>query len=164
MAHPIAKYPRTKKVQLGKSVFEVYSISWFALCVRRRPGAIKIWESRGILPRPLLDVGRHRYYTANEILGYAAAFRQSGAKTGTRIEETPFRRLCADVRSRMRKLLSYSPEKVFKELPNKKQLMIRSVELLRTSLVRQMRDEHDDTLAGMLTQAEKTPLKLRIKR
>ena len=145
-------------------MFEVYSISWFALCVRRRPGAIKIWESRGLMPRPLLDLAKHRYYTANEIMEYASAFRKSNTKTGTKLEKTPFRQLCGEVRSRLRKLLSENPKAVLKELPNKNQLMIRSVELLRASIVRRMRDEHDDKVSSFIHEDVKTPLKFRIKK
>lgn len=163
MAHPIATFPRTKTVRLGAHTFEVYSISWLALFIHRRPGTIKIWEERKLLPKPLLDLGRHRYYTANEIMEYACAFRTSDTKTGTALETTPFRAKCAEARMRLRRIVEKEPERILKELPNKTRLSLRSIELVRRSVVKRMGDEHDMQMVRLLRAARKSSIVIRKK-
>jgi hypothetical protein len=67
--------PFKKQVLLDNhQMLTLYSIGWLALLTKRRPVTLRLWESQGVLPKPIFD-GQlsepFRYYTAGELMGYA---------------------------------------------------------------------------------------------
>lgn len=70
----IKGFPRTKKVMLGSHTFEVYTIGFLAATTELAQVTLRLWERKGILPKPILRIpGTMRYYTASEVLAYAGA-------------------------------------------------------------------------------------------
>lgn len=64
--------PRSKQVMLGKHTLEVYSIGFLAMATDLANVTLRLWERKGILPKPILTLPGMRYYTAPELLKYAA--------------------------------------------------------------------------------------------
>jgi DNA-binding transcriptional MerR regulator len=72
--------------------FTVYSIGWFAFLLHRTPWTIRNWERKGILPKPILNLGNDtRWYLPDEIEGYAKIYLRADVRAGKKIEETRFK-------------------------------------------------------------------------
>lgn len=129
MAHQRPYRAKTRLVEIGGHVIELYTIGWLGYAVNCHPETVKNWERAKVLPAHLLDIGsKWRYYCADEIVAYSDAYRASGLRSGLAVESTDFKRRCAMARRELRELIEKKPKKLKKELPNKNGLLLRAAQ------------------------------------
>ena len=58
----------TKDIFIGDVLIRVYSLRFLAAKLHRMPNALKAWEHRKILPKPIFQTKeQRRWYTAEEV-------------------------------------------------------------------------------------------------
>ncbi len=75
--------PPVKKVKYGDHELTLYGLGWLSFLCKKGHSTLRLWESRGILPRPLFaPSGLLRYYTAEELANYAGVINQANVTAG----------------------------------------------------------------------------------
>jgi DNA-binding transcriptional MerR regulator len=85
------RLPPKFKVKFGDQVITLYGIGWLAMLCRISSQALRWWERRGLLPKPILTVAtKDRFYTTQELLHYSQiilAHRDRTKRRGVKITQ-----------------------------------------------------------------------------
>ena len=82
------KIPYRKKVKYKETLITLYSIGWLAYYSNKGNSTLRRWESKKVLPRPLLSLegDSNRMYSAREILGYSHVIKSVSTGRGIKLD------------------------------------------------------------------------------
>lgn len=117
----MGRMPRKKEVVLHGKVFTLYSIGWLAIMASKHVNTLRQYESRKIMPEPLLKTKSHkRWYLPEEISGYAAIIKSFHLRPNVPLENTGLQTALYNYRSKLKMKMAHNLVALQQELKGEK--------------------------------------------
>jgi len=117
---------RTLRVKLHGKVVMLYSIGYLSAVSGKCKRALRTFESRLLLPRPLIKMPSNiRFYLADEVYQYGTIIKSCAPRQGQRsdlnpLERQEFKELLAQARDRVRAKMNKDIQLINAEMKNDK--------------------------------------------
>lgn len=107
------RIPRKKTVKFHGVAVTLYSIGWLSYLTGRSEWTVRHWEKNGLLPQPIFNVKsskQWRWYSAQELVGYAMLYKRADVKTGESTGTMHFKHSVHTYKTQLEKKIAKEPE------------------------------------------------------
>jgi DNA-binding transcriptional MerR regulator len=103
---------------------KVYAIKWLSILLNKHTNTIRQWESEGVLPRPILDLGdSYRWYTALEVEYYVRLFRSIKTRPGCGFKRLGVAQAAQQIKDSIRRAMAKDIKVLQKPLSREEEIL-----------------------------------------